>query len=70
MSSSKRKRRGGGGRPERRIVVRGVRRDPPDLHKLSRALIALAQAQAEKEAERQHTEAADKPDGSEDAHGR
>ena len=30
----------------RRISVRGVRRDPPDLKKLSRALIALALEQA------------------------
>ena len=39
-----------GGR-ERHISVRGVRRDPPDLKKLSRALIQLAMAQAEAEAE-------------------
>ncbi len=39
------------GRPERRIRVRAVRRDPPDLKKLSQALIALAMAQAEKEAQ-------------------
>ena len=38
---------------ERRISVRGVRRDPPDLKKLSRALIALAMAQAQAEAEAQ-----------------
>lgn len=40
----------------RRIRVRSVRRDPPDLQKLSRALIeiALAQAQAEADAEAQH----------------
>lgn len=37
----------GGHRPERRISVRGVRRNPPDLRKLAQALIALAQAQAE-----------------------
>jgi hypothetical protein len=35
---------------ERHIRVRGVRRDEPDLRKLSRALIALAVAQAEKDA--------------------
>jgi hypothetical protein len=36
------------GRSRRRnISVRAVRRDPPDLRKLSRALIALAQAEAE-----------------------
>lgn len=40
----------------RRIVVRAVRRDPPDLKKLSRALIALAleQAQAEADAQAHH----------------
>lgn len=38
---------------ERRIRVEGVRRDPPDLKKLSRALIALALAQAQAEADAQ-----------------
>lgn len=36
-------------RQDRRIVVRGVRRDPPDLRKLSRAVIALAMAEIEAE---------------------
>ena len=36
---------------DRRIRIRGVRRDPPDLKKLSRALIALALAQAQAEAD-------------------
>jgi hypothetical protein len=36
---------------ERRISVRTVRRDPPDLRKLSRALIALVQADAEAHAQ-------------------
>lgn len=36
-------------RRDRRIVVRGVRRDPPDLRKLSRAVIALAMAEMEAE---------------------
>ncbi len=35
---------------ERRISVRAVRRDPPDLRKLSRALIQLAMEQAAAEA--------------------
>jgi hypothetical protein len=41
---------------QRRIRVRSVRRDPPDIKKLSRALIALAmaQAQAEADAEAEH----------------
>lgn len=37
----------------RRISVRAVRRDPPDLKKLSRALIALALEQAQAEADAQ-----------------
>jgi hypothetical protein len=36
-----------------RTRVRGVRRDPPDIAKLSRALIALAMAQAQAEADAQ-----------------
>lgn len=42
---------------ERRIRVRGVRRQPTDLRRLARALIELeyAQAQAEAEAEAEHT---------------
>lgn len=51
---------------ERRIRVRGVRRDPPDLKKLSRALIALAlaQAQAEADAQAAHDEKTVKEDNS------
>jgi hypothetical protein len=45
---------------ERRISVRTIRRDPPDLRKLSRALIALAQADAEAKAQAEH--ASDAPD--------
>ncbi len=41
------------GRRERQITVRAIRRDPPDLRKLSRAIIALAMAQAEAEAEKE-----------------
>jgi hypothetical protein len=36
---------------ERRIVVRSERRDPPDLRKLSRAVIAMALRDAEAKAE-------------------
>lgn len=50
----------------RNIRVRSVRRNPPDLKKLSRALIALAmaQAQAEAEAQAEHAKRAedDRPD--------
>ena len=49
----------------RQIRVRSVRRDPPDLRKLSRALIALAMAQAQTEAdaqaEHQHAKAKEEP---------
>jgi hypothetical protein len=38
-------------REERRFTVRGIRRDPPDIRKLSRALIGLAMAEAEREAQ-------------------
>jgi len=38
-------------KPERQITVRSVRRDPPDLRKLSRAVIAMALRDAETEAE-------------------
>ena len=51
--SNKQKRRGTG-RPERRMSVRGVRRDPPDAKKISQALIALAIAKAEHEAQATH----------------
>jgi hypothetical protein len=36
---------------ERRFTVRGVRRDPPDIQKLSKALIGLAMAEAERQAQ-------------------
>lgn len=38
-------------KPERQIVVRSIRRDPPDLRKLSRAVIAMALRDAEAQAE-------------------
>jgi hypothetical protein len=51
MSNKRSKTRGG---PERRISVRAVRKDPPDVKKLSQAVIALALAQAEKDAQQAH----------------
>lgn len=42
---------------DRRISIRSIRKNPPDLHKLGRALIALAMAQAEAEAEAQAEDA-------------
>lgn len=46
-------RRGARGTPkaERHIVVRSIRRDPPDLRNLSRAVIATALRDAEAQAE-------------------
>lgn len=35
---------------ERKIRVRAIRKDPPDLRRLARALIALVEAEAEAEA--------------------
>jgi hypothetical protein len=44
----------------RRIRIRAVRRDPPDVRKLGKALLALAmaQAQAEADARAEHQEKA------------
>lgn len=54
---------------ERRISVRAVQRDQPDVRKLARAVIALAMAQAEVEAAAQ-AEAAGRgdPDAREGSH--
>jgi hypothetical protein len=52
------------GRPERRISVRAVRRDVPDLKKLSQALIALAMAHAEAQAQAEHERAKTQNNGS------
>jgi hypothetical protein len=46
-------------KPERQISVRSVRRDPPDLRKLSRAVIAMALRDAELEAARAVNSAAE-----------
>lgn len=50
-------------KPEREITVRSVRRDPPDLRKLSRAVIAMAlrEAEATTEAEEAMNAAATEP---------
>lgn len=40
-------------RGERHIRARGIKQDPPDLRRLARALIELAEAQAEADAEAQ-----------------
>jgi len=41
---------------ERRIRVRAIRNSPPDLRRLARALIDLAEAQAEAEAAAEHAQ--------------
>jgi hypothetical protein len=46
------------GSRSRRISVRGVQRDEPDIRRLSQALIGLALAQTEADAEREQREAA------------
>lgn len=55
-SGASRSRRGSGrsrSQRDRQLSVRAVRRNPPDLRKLSRAIVAIALAQAEAEAEAQ-----------------
>ena len=46
-------RRVGAGRPVRNVVVRGVRRDPPDMRKLARVVASLAADLAQAEASEQ-----------------
>lgn len=45
---------------ERRVRVRGIRNERPELRRYARVLIELAQAQAEAEAEREHRRRASK----------
>jgi len=56
---------------ERQIRVRGIRRDPPDTHRLARALLArareMAAAQAEVDAAAQATTATQAADEREEA---
>jgi hypothetical protein len=54
MASKRRNNKNGQRREERRITIRGVRRDPPDIRKLSKALISLAMAEAERQAQAEH----------------
>ncbi len=49
-----RRKKYGSSSSERHISLRAVRRDPPDLKKLSRALITLALAEVEAEAQNQN----------------
>jgi hypothetical protein len=43
---------------QRRLIVRGIRREPVDLGKFSRALLGLAAAEAERQAQADHAERA------------
>ena len=68
MSNTKRNTQAGGGptrrpdgrrrRTERHISVRAVRRNPPDIQKLGRAIIRMAviEAEAERAAQADHTD--------------
>jgi hypothetical protein len=58
-------RRGSRGIPkaERIVTVRSVRRDPPDLGKLSRAVVAMALRDAEAQAEVRDAMTMPAPDG-------
>jgi hypothetical protein len=64
-SPNSKQNRDGGRERKRHISVRSVRRDPPDLSKLSRAVIALAMAEAEAQAAAtEHTTDSDSADRS------
>lgn len=45
---------------ERRLRVKAIRRDPPDLKHMSRALLELAKAQAEADAQAMDVESKDR----------
>jgi hypothetical protein len=47
-----------GAKSDRRYTVRGIRRDPVDIGKLSKALIGLAMAEAERQAQAEHADRA------------
>lgn len=55
MSSHRSRRQNKRARSTRRFTVRGVRRDQVDMGKLSKALIGLATAEAERQAQAEHT---------------
>lgn len=59
MSRTRRNANNEKARHERHISIRAVRRQPPDLRKLSRAVIAQALAEAEAEAVAQATASVD-----------
>ena len=61
MTSRRRTNKNRRERKERRFTVRSIRRDPPDIRKLGKALIGLAMAEAEREAQAQQTARLVKP---------
>ena len=61
-SSRPPRRRSGAGRTGRNLVVRGVRRDPPDMRKLARVIASLAADMAAADAREQSPSA--EPDAS------
>ncbi|MBF6099322.1 MULTISPECIES: hypothetical protein [Nocardia] len=54
-------------RGERRIYLRTVRRDPPDIELLSKALIALALAETNKSEMKDRKSASDETNGNKEA---
>lgn len=67
MSRTRRKNKSSQAR-ERRVSVRGVQREQPDFRKLGRALLALAQAEADARKEQEAAEEkAARPRGVDDA---
>jgi hypothetical protein len=65
MSAYRKKRKNSREREQARFTVRGIRREQVDLRKFSKALLGLAQAEAERQARAQHTtraQAGDKPE--------
>lgn len=66
MSSQRSRRQNKRARSEqRRFKVRGIRRDQVDMGKLSKALLGLAEAEAERQAQAEH--AAEAPEASKPA---
>lgn len=66
MTSQRRRKINQSRQEERRFTVRGVRRDPPDIGKLSKALIGLAMAEAEREAQAEQAARTAKADAASD----
>jgi hypothetical protein len=67
MASKRRRNRNSKqGREERQFTVRGIRRDPPDIRKLSKALIDLAMAEAERQAQAEQSARQAQPEDTSD----